>query len=365
MKHALLTALVTIALILSPIASGDAFQGKHLVQGVTSTATAAGTTTLTVSSNHHQRFTGATTQTVVMPDATTMKNGMSFTVSNDSTGVVTVNANGGGGLATLLAGSWGKFVLQSNGSAAGTWDVQEGDGLSVKPVARGGTGASTLTSNNVILGNGTSAVQFVAPGTTGHVLTSNGTTWTSAAPSTASAAPVGSVVMYGGGSAPTGWLLCDGSAVSRTTYSDLFAVVGTTYGVGDGSTTFNLPDARGVFVRGAGTQTISAINYTGTRGTTQGDAMQGHKHSVTDSGHTHGFTGQAIMYNAIPTGGGNSGNKVQFSSTWNSAGSALASDSATTGLTVQDPTTDGTNGTPRTGSETRPANISLSYIIKI
>ena len=52
------------------------------------------------------------------------------------------------------------------------------------PVANGGTGATTLTSNNVILGNGTSAVQFVAPGTNGNVLTSNGTTWTSAAAST-------------------------------------------------------------------------------------------------------------------------------------------------------------------------------------
>jgi hypothetical protein len=48
--------------------------------------------------------------------------------------------------------------------------------------AQGGTGATTLTTNNVILGNGTSAVQFVAPGTTGNVLTSNGTTWASTAP---------------------------------------------------------------------------------------------------------------------------------------------------------------------------------------
>jgi len=54
------------------------------------------------------------------------------------------------------------------------------------PVANGGTGASTLTSNNVLLGNGTSALQVVAPSTTGNVLTSNGTTWTSATPATPS-----------------------------------------------------------------------------------------------------------------------------------------------------------------------------------
>jgi len=57
--------------------------------------------------------------------------------------------------------------------------------------------------------------------------------------------PVGTVVDFAGSSAPTGWLLCDGSAVSRTTYANLFSVIGTTYGAGDGSTTFNLPDCTG------------------------------------------------------------------------------------------------------------------------
>jgi microcystin-dependent protein len=64
--------------------------------------------------------------------------------------------------------------------------------------------------------------------------------------------PTGSVVMFAGSAAPTGWLLCDGSAVSRTTYAALFAAIGTTYGTGDGSTTFNLPDLRGRTPVGAG-----------------------------------------------------------------------------------------------------------------
>jgi hypothetical protein len=67
---------------------------------------------------------------------------------------------------------------------------------------QGGTGANTLTANNVILGNGTSAVQFVAPGTTGNVLTSNGTTWTSGA---AAAFDSGTVMLFAQTSAPTGW----------------------------------------------------------------------------------------------------------------------------------------------------------------
>lgn len=62
--------------------------------------------------------------------------------------------------------------------------------------------------------------------------------------------PTGGFIPYGGVSAPLGWLLCDGSAVSRTTYADLFAVVSTSFGVGDGSTTFNLPDLRGRVLAG-------------------------------------------------------------------------------------------------------------------
>jgi microcystin-dependent protein len=63
---------------------------------------------------------------------------------------------------------------------------------------------------------------------------------------------VGKIAMHGGATAPAGWLLCDGSAVSRQTYAGLFAVLGTTWGAGDGSTTFNLPDIRGRAPIGAG-----------------------------------------------------------------------------------------------------------------
>ena len=77
-------------------------------------------------------------------------------------------------------------------------------------------------------------------------------------------APVGTVLWYTGETAPTGYLLCDGSAVSRTDYAALFAVVGTTFGAGDGSTTFALPDLRAKFIRGAGT----SGNYSATFGQT-------------------------------------------------------------------------------------------------
>src|SRR5690606_26311907 len=76
--------------------------------------------------------------------------------------------------------------------------------------------------------------------------------------------PTGAVIPFAGSSAPAGWLLCDGSAVLRSEYPDLFAVVGTTYGAGDGSTTFNLPDLRQRFPLGkANTGTGSQLGETG------------------------------------------------------------------------------------------------------
>lgn len=76
--------------------------------------------------------------------------------------------------------------------------------------------------------------------------------------------PTGQITAFGGAAAPTGWLLCDGTAVSRTTFAALFAVLGTAYGVGDGSTTFNLPDLRQRFPMGkAASGTGSTLGGTG------------------------------------------------------------------------------------------------------
>lgn len=91
--------------------------------------------------------------------------------------------------------------------------------------------------------------------------------------------PVGSLQAFAGASAPTGWLLCDGSAVSRTVYPELFSVLGTTYGAGDGSTTFGLPDLRGRMPIGAGNDGTAANNATRTRGDKGGDTrLQQHNH---------------------------------------------------------------------------------------
>ena len=76
------------------------------------------------------------------------------------------------------------------------------------------------------------------------------TAWELIATNSGASMPPGAIAPYSGSTAPTGWLLCDGSAVSRTSYADLFSAIFTTYGSGDGSTTFNVPDLRGRFPLG-------------------------------------------------------------------------------------------------------------------
>lgn len=108
--------------------------------------------------------------------------------------------------------------------------------------------------------------------------------------------PTGSVTPFAGQSAPSGWLLCNGAAVSRTTYAALYAIIGTTYGSGNGSNTFNLPDLQGRFPLGA--------NSTYARGAKGGeethiltvDEMPSHTH--TQNAHNHSASGSSASAGA-------------------------------------------------------------------
>lgn len=155
--------------------------------------------------------------------------------------------------------------------------------------------------------------------------------------------PPGTVLPYAGSSTPSKFLSCNGAAVSRTTYAALFSAIGTTWGSGDGSTTFNVPDGRGVFIKGAGTtDRVAGVDasgnyYAGTLGAYLQDEMQGFK----------------IQYNQDNNDGSNANsNAVRCGSSNNG---------------VQDASsiiTDGTNGTPRTGHTTEPQSLGLNFIIK-
>lgn len=114
--------------------------------------------------------------------------------------------------------------------------------------------------------------------------------------------PTGAVMPFAGAAAPAGWLLCYGQPVSRSTYADLFAAIGTTYGIGDGSTTFNVPDLRGRAVFGKDdmggtaasriTAGVSGINGASLGAAGGDERLHAHSHtgtvSVNDPTHTHG-----------------------------------------------------------------------------
>jgi len=126
----------------------------------------------------------------------------------------------------------------------------------------------------------------------------------------AGAVPVGVVNPFAGATAPSGWLLCYGQAVSRTQYPVLFTTLSTTYGVGDGSTTFNIPDMRGRAVAGkddmGGTAAsrltatvLSAANTLGATGGTQTHTMTSAEmpsHTHTQNPHTHILRGDSNTY---------------------------------------------------------------------
>lgn len=117
----------------------------------------------------------------------------------------------------------------------------------------------------------------------------------------------GMVMPYAGSTAPNGWLICDGSAISRTTYADLFAVIGTTYGAGDGSTTFNLPNFTNRVIQGGtvGTYKNAGLpNITGTvyirsasyAGNSSLSGVSGAFSTTNDSGNVNKLTsGQASL----------------------------------------------------------------------
>jgi microcystin-dependent protein len=178
------------------------------------------------------------------------------------------------------------------------------------------------------------------------------------------AVPSGTVHLFATTTPPSGYLECDGSAVSRTTYAALFAVIGTTWGAGDGSTTFNLPDLRGEFVRGwdNGKGTDSSRSFA----SSQSDQNAQHNHTATAtttvSDHNHVFPGDDSLVTANGLGGWTNRSTADFS--YDAVSSASgdgkiyrtsdASLSPSTSVTVAN---DG-------GSEARPRNIAMMYVIK-
>ena len=180
--------------------------------------------------------------------------------------------------------------------------------------------------------------------------------------------PPGTIVMTGRNTAPSGWLICNGSAVDRTQYAELFAAISTTFGAGNGTTTFNLPDMRGRVAAGVGTGTgggasgtgaptggtaLAAVSLSGWFGTNDvtltSAQIPAHTHPITDPGHTHGQNGGT---------GGPEATRLTSDTHDTPTNSADPTDSATTGITVN-------NNTGGGGSHTNlQPTVGLNFIIR-
>ena len=217
-----------------------------------------------------------------------------------------------------------------------------------------------------------SNVTFTLPGadgSNGQMLQTNGSGALSF--TTVQGVPSGSVFCMAVATVPSGYLECNGAAVSRTTYSVLFAVIGTAYGTGNGSSTFNLPDLRGEFVRGfdngKGTDSGRSI------ATSQSSQNAQHNHSMSVSGTTSNptptLTGDVRRisegYRAQGTASGiftkeldGNNNITGSSSTSPVAGFSI---DATHTHTFSASGNTGNQG----GNESRPRNVAMMYVIKI
>ena len=206
-----------------------------------------------------------------------------------------------------------------------------------------------------------SNVTFTLPaadGSNGQMLQTNGSGALSF--TTVNGVPSGSVFCLAVATVPSGYLECDGQEISRTTFAGLFAIIGITYGAGNGSSTFNVPDLRGEFVRGF--DNGRGIDSGRTIGSTQGGAFESHDHdadanansTVQDPGHRHTLRGG--------NDDANSGDKLPTGDAQNKDLNNNSVRNATTGIDVH--TTVTIDIDHEGGSETRPRNIAMMYIIK-
>lgn len=263
---------------------------------------------------------------------------LGFTANHSITGAATLNVNGLGA----------KSITAQDGSSLGRNDIVSGQKVLV--VYKTSSGGFQIVGGRVA-------------GSSADVL--------------ARIVKAGTVMAWPAATAPAGWLECNGAAISRTTYAELFAAIGTTYGAGDGSTTFNLPDYRGEFLRGfangssndpdRATRTNRGDGTTGDAvGTKQSGETEAHTHAASltvaatgstsmapDHVHSYGIPATSVFY-----GAGGSGTVWSSTTTPTTSGPAGAH---THTVSVTGTAAGTTN--PSIGDETRPRNIAVMWII--
>ena len=338
---------------------------------------------------------------------------INLSAGNIATGTLPVT-RGGTGAATLTASK----VLVGNGTSAPLqptnlhWDntnsrlgigtttpaelIDINGNIATAGIARiTNTGVlQNVTTNASIITAGTVATaRLPAASTTaaGIVqLTDSTTTTSSVVAATATAAksaydmailavPIGTILQYSGSTAPTGWFLCNGANVSRTTYLALYNIVGVTYGTGDGSTTFSLPDFQGRVPVGSGTGTGLTARTLGAKGGEEAHAltvaeMASHTHTASTGGmsanaaHTHTITDPGHFHSAT-TWKNSANNQYSYNNTWggdDGAGNSrtVNTTTKTTGISVDSTNIDHTHAVTVNSSGSGTAfNVMQPYIV--
>lgn len=281
---------------------------------------AAGGTYVSVSAGDNLQVScdGSASGMVRSSTALTNAAGSNTQVQYNSAGALAGSAGltfDGTTLAVTGLNNSGNTVL---GDAAGDTLTVNSNAMSIPNTLNIGSNTLYLSPSGAQVGIGTTTVganKLTVAGTVastaGGFVFPDSTVQTTAA---SAAIPSGTLTAYAGASAPTGWLLCYGQAISRTTYSDLFSAIGTTWGSGDGSTTFNVPDLRGRLVAGAdnmggsaagrlGSGATGGITGSATVGATGGE--QSHQLTTAElAAHTHGNAGGQTALGG--SGGGSS-----------------------------------------------------------
>jgi len=264
------------------------------------------------------------------------------------------NTTAAGSAAVIPAGA--KVVIWSDGTSFYGNDTAVGNFSVAGNLAV--TGTTSLTTGSI---SGVMTAPTAAAGT-------NTTQLATTAFVTQNAVLTGALIMWPTGTAPSGYLLCNGAAVSRTTYASLFAVVGTTFGAGNGSTTFNTPNY------------TNRMPYGTTIGTTGGSAdaiVVGHTHtassssSVSDPTHTHGISDPQHQHPQNANGGGAPGYIGAFGANGGPVDggftgfspTGIGINGAATGISVSTTTTIDAAGSPGTNANL-PPYLGINFIIK-
>jgi hypothetical protein len=307
---ALTSSEVTTALGFTPANSasvvGDPASGNSVI--LDSLAPFNGVTTvfnLLLNGSPYVPF-GSSANLIVSLGGITQKPGTDFYINQNAginTSSITFTSAPAAGLSHFIVALGGQSSLLGNSSWSAKGDLVVG-----------------ITDNNA---------GILTVGTNGQVLTVDSTQTTGVGWSTINSTPTTTVISIASTTVPTGYLECNGAAISRSTYSALYAGIGTVFGNGNGTTTFNLPDLRGEFIRGwdNGRNIDSGRIF----GSAQGDIFRSHSHNI---------TGTTSNINNVP--GAHFYNTNQFNTT-----------SSTTDTS-----------TPAGGTETRPRNIALMFCIK-